>query len=88
MDNTLKYYNQNADQFAQGTLAVNFVETQEKFLSKLGEGSYILDFGCGSGRDTKYFILRGYKVDAADGSEELLVYDSARRQGYEVWNRS
>lgn len=31
----------------------------------------ILDFGCGSGRDTKYFISRGYQVDAIDGSKEL-----------------
>ena len=31
----------------------------------------ILDFGCGSGRDTKYFISQGYQVDAVDGSIEL-----------------
>lgn len=31
----------------------------------------ILDFGCGSGRDTKYFLDRGFSVEATDGSEEL-----------------
>ena len=31
----------------------------------------VLDFGCGSGRDTKYFISKGYDVEATDGSEEL-----------------
>lgn len=31
----------------------------------------ILDFGCGSGRDTKYFLDCGYRVDAIDASEEL-----------------
>ncbi|XCP84959.1 methyltransferase domain-containing protein [Roseburia hominis] len=71
MDNTLEYYNQNADQFVRRTFSVNLVENQERFLSKLKEGSYILDFGCGSGRDTKYFLSKGYKVDATDGSEEL-----------------
>lgn len=30
-----------------------------------------MDFGCGSGRDTKYFLGNGYQVDATDGSEEL-----------------
>ena len=30
-----------------------------------------MDFGCGSGRDTKYFIDNGYEVDAMDGSKEL-----------------
>ena len=30
-----------------------------------------MDFGCGSGRDTKYFLEQGYQVTAIDGSEEL-----------------
>ena len=30
-----------------------------------------MDFGCGSGRDTKYFLEKGYKVYATDGSEEI-----------------
>lgn len=71
MDSTLKYYNQNADQFVQGTLSVDFKQTQDRFLAKLPAGAYSLDFGCGSGRDTKYFLENGYQVDAADGSEEL-----------------
>ena len=71
MDSTLKYYNQNADQFVQGTLSVDFKQTQDRFLAKLPADAYILDFGCGSGRDTKYFLENGYQVDAADGSEEL-----------------
>lgn len=71
MDKTLKYYNQNAQQFVQGTLYVDFSQTQDRFLAKLSTSAYILDFGCGSGRDTKYFIENGYQVDAIDGSEEL-----------------
>ena len=35
------------------------------------EGARVLDFGCGSGRDTKYFLNKGFLVDATDGSEEL-----------------
>jgi SAM-dependent methyltransferase len=30
-----------------------------------------LDFGCGSGRDAKYFLDKGYDVDAIDGSKEF-----------------
>ena len=73
MDNTLKYYNQNANQFVQGTLSVDFKQTQDRFLEKLPTctGAHILDFGCGSGRDTKYFLEKGYQVDATDGSEAL-----------------
>ncbi len=71
MGNTLKYYNQNASQFVRETLSVDFTATQEHFLVKLSAGACILDFGCGSGRDTKYFLDKGYRVDATDGSEEL-----------------
>jgi len=71
MDNTIEYYNKNAEQFVQGTLSVDFTATQERFLSKLCVGTCILDFGCGSGRDTKYFLGKGYQVEATDGSAEL-----------------
>ena len=40
-------------------------------------GSRILDFGCGSGRDTKYFLEKGYQVAATDGSSELCKLASA-----------
>lgn len=70
-DKTLDYYNQNADAFAAGTISVDFKQKQDKFIGRLQAGDYILDFGCGSGRDTKYFLESGMKVDATDGSEEL-----------------
>ena len=72
MDNTtLNYYNANAQEFVQGTVDVDFHITQDRFLAQLKEGASILDFGCGSGRDTKYFLERGYAVEATDGSAEL-----------------
>ena len=71
IDKTLKYYNENAQSFAYGTVSVKFTEVQDKFLEKLNPDAYILDFGCGAGRDTKYFLSRGYQVDAVDGSEQL-----------------
>ena len=67
---TLDYYNKNADNFVANTISVDFKKTQERFLDKL-QGKRILDFGCGSGRDTKYFLEKGYEVEAVDGSEEL-----------------
>ena len=53
-DETLKYYDQNADAFVQGTISVNFSDIQERFQCAL-HGNSVLDFGCGSGRDTKKF---------------------------------
>lgn len=68
---TLEYYNSKAKDFVSGTVAVAFTEIQDIFLEYIPVGGKILDFGCGSGRDTKYFISKGYNVDAIDGSEEL-----------------
>ena len=68
---TLNYYITNAEDFYHNTVSVEFTDTQRKFLSKLEKGSHILDFGCGSGRDTKAFLSQGYHVEATDGSAEL-----------------
>ena len=68
---TLTYYNTHARSFTQSTLNVDFTAIQNKFLDKLPAGAFILDFGCGSGRDTRYFLDQGYRVEAIDGSEEL-----------------
>ena len=68
---TLDYYNQNAKKFVTGTISVDFGTLQNHFLNKLPPGAEILDYGCGSDRDTKYFLNQGYKVTAIDGSQEL-----------------
>lgn len=69
--NTLGYYDNHADEFYNSTVNVEFKITQDSFLEKLKKGSQILDFGCGSGRDAKYFLEKGYVVDAIDGSKQL-----------------
>jgi SAM-dependent methyltransferase len=71
IDKTIEYYNKNANLFVETTANVEFYHMQNRFLSKLETGAHILDFGCGSGRDTKFFLEQGYRVDAIDGSAEL-----------------
>ena len=71
MDPTIDYYNLNAENFIENTQNVDMHLAQDKFLHLLNEGAAILDFGCGSGRDTKYFLDQGYRVTATDGSAEL-----------------
>lgn len=68
---TLSYYNQNAAQFSDSTQSLDFASVQDKFLSFLQLQAHILDFGCGPGRDTKYFLSHGCSTDAIDGSEEF-----------------
>lgn len=71
LNKTINYYDTNAKEFVEGTLNVDFKTTQDKFINKLPAKGYILDFGCGSGRDTKYFLDKDFNVDAIDGSIEL-----------------
>lgn len=71
MNNTINYYNQNAENFIANTQNADMHPTQERFLRLLDANTSILDFGCGSGRDTKYFLEKGYQVTATDGSSEL-----------------
>lgn len=74
---TLTYYNVHADEFSSSTRAVEFGEIQNLFLSYLKPGDKILDLGCGAGRDTKYFLQKGFDVHAVDGSDELVIRASA-----------
>lgn len=76
-DKTIEYYNDNAISYFESTINANMESSYDKFLSRVKIGGYILDFGCGSGRDTLYFINHGYKVDAIDGSKELCKLASS-----------
>ena len=71
MDETLSYYNQNADAFVAGTQNADMSDQYRFFLKYLAPGGKLLDLGCGSGRDSAYFASQGFQVTAVDGSEEL-----------------
>ena len=77
IDKTLDYYNTNTSSFVESTQLVQMTEAWSRFTAKLPASSIILDFGCGSGRDTKYFLEHGYQVEAIDGSEKLCKVASA-----------
>ncbi len=71
MSKTIDFYNNNAADFVSGTINADVTYIQDRFLALLPKGAKILDFGCGSGRDTKYFIEKGFRAEGVDGSEEL-----------------
>ena len=68
---TLDYYKLNAYDYFNNSLDADMSEVYKRFLFYLKENDLILDFGCGSGRDSKYFLDNGYNVDSVDGSLEL-----------------
>ena len=71
MTKTLNYYNQCAEVYNETTLNIEFDSKREMLLKYLQPNAHILDLGCGSGRDSKGFLQKGYKVTAVDGSKEL-----------------
>ena len=72
---TLNYYDSNAYLYKELWLKefsknYNF-DIPDIFLSYLNKEDKILDLGCGVGRDSKYFIEKGYNVTSIDGSKEM-----------------
>ena len=73
---TIEFYNKYAEEFYNATVSADMSETCDKFLKYIAPGGKILDAGCGSGRDSLYFIKHGYKVVSIDASEEMVRLSS------------
>lgn len=65
------YYSKNAGEYFERTVKLDMQDNYERFTKLLPEGGSILDLGCGSGRDSGYFVSCGYDVTAMDASEEM-----------------
>jgi len=73
---TQRYYQRNAQQFFESTVAVDMAEIRERFTALLPVHGAVLDAGCGSGRDAKAFVEQGFQVEAFDASPELAALAS------------
>ena len=74
---TIAYYNTHAQAFNENTQTVSFAACQQRFLQHLPVSARILDFGCGSGRDTNAFSAQDFQVEALDGSAEQMLWFNA-----------
>lgn len=88
-NSSVDYYNSHAEAFIDSSINADVSLLYNEFEKLLKDGSYILDLGCGSGRDSKHFLENGYKVLSADPSEEmckqtfLLTYNDVVQQSAE-----
>jgi SAM-dependent methyltransferase len=70
---SIAYYEENGEQFIAGTAEVDMGGLYKPFLLHVPQGGRILDLGCGSGRDTKFFSDKFYNVIALDASSKMVA---------------
>ena len=58
-ESTLNYYQTNSESFIENTVNVDVNDLYRPFLENIPSTGKILDAGCGSGRDTKFFLEKG-----------------------------
>ncbi|KQV13198.1 methyltransferase [Rhizobium sp. Root1203] len=75
-DNTLGFYNANAEQYAADEGIPN--PRLSSFLDRCTPNGKILELGTGGGVDGAAIIERGFDLDATDGSPELAAIASRR----------
>ena len=73
---SILYYDTNAQEYSNKSLHIEVGDLYYRFLRYLPQGKYLLDAGCGCGRDTKYFLSLGYQVTAIDASQAMVEISS------------
>jgi SAM-dependent methyltransferase len=82
---TLAHYNQNAQDFWEGTRDHDVSQNINSMLEHIKEPAplELLDFGCGPGRDLMSFKALGHKVTGLEGSAQLAAL-ARKHSGCEV----
>lgn len=63
----MDYHDKNAKHYFDGIILLSMQGVYDCFLPLLDADAHILDLGCGSDRDTLYFLQQGYEVTALGG---------------------
>lgn len=87
LKSTIAFYEKNAAEYFKSSSTIKMTHLYPSFLNLLPIGAKILDAGCGSGRDAKYFKDNGYIVSAFDASLSLSILAS-EYSGVEVKNHT
>ena len=69
---SVEFYNKNAKEFYENTVNADMSDAYKEFEFFLKANTHILDLGCGSGRDSLYFLSKGYVVTSVDYSKEMV----------------
>ena len=85
---TVSHYQQNAEDFQEGTKDHDVSQNVEALLHHLPgpPPQRILDLGCGPGRDLATFVARGHAPVGLDGADAFVVM-ARSATGCEVWHQ-
>ena len=72
MNNTISYYENNAKSLAKRYESADINKVQKLLLETFQKKSYLLEIGCGSGRDANFMIDNDYKLLGIDASKEMI----------------
>lgn len=65
------FYNGSAADYVQRTVACDMSADLRQFIRQLPLGARVVDAGCGSGRDTAWFLANGFDCYSYDASQEM-----------------
>ncbi len=85
---TLAHYEQNAQQFFEGTIDHDVSQNMHALLDAIEAPApfTLLDLGCGPGRDLKAFSAMGHRAIGVDGAANFVEMARAY-SGCEVWHQ-
>jgi ubiquinone/menaquinone biosynthesis C-methylase UbiE len=75
---TLRFYEDNAEEYVHTTDGMYDEEWLSRFSSLLPMGGRVLDVGCAGGRDSEWFSKRGFRPHGIDVSPRLIEIARAR----------
>ncbi|AUH65793.1 class I SAM-dependent methyltransferase [Paracoccus zhejiangensis] len=76
-DETLRFYAQSSSDYANEGAGRIWAGLSD-FIALLPEGAEVLELGCGAGREAAALLAAGFRVDATDGSAEMVAEARAR----------
>jgi len=81
---TIAYYDHNQKRYFERTHGRLDQAALHEFCSRVPQGGRILDAGCGTGRDLRYFNRLGFQAEGFDASGEMVALARAQ-SGCRVW---
>lgn len=69
----MDYYEKNAKEYVESTKNADMSAAREAFLRYMKKGGRILDLGCGSGRDLRYFLAEGYEAEGLEPCKAICA---------------